>query len=206
MKKIFVTLAFLFALNGCSHSPARARVVAEEWDPLLDSIGEDGGRVSVHGMVVFGSNGTYYVEHIPMLHKPHDAQIVAQVSLKTASGGPVLENLSENTFTFKPRQFSLNDWVSGVKSSVTGTIYSGSFEQDGTPIASLSNVTVKVIAFKLIRLLPSDTGPATFDIDGAFETEIIKSTNNVQRITRLGSPTAELWCVTGPDFFEPCQK
>lgn len=32
---------------------------------------QPGGRSGLHGMVVFGK-GTYFIEHIPMLHPPHD--------------------------------------------------------------------------------------------------------------------------------------
>lgn len=165
-----------------------------------------GGRRSLHGMVLFGA-GPYFLEHIPVLSPPHDFQIIAEVRLRDASGKPVSLDFSTRTTTFKPStNFSLNDYVTGRLRSLSGAIHDGGFEQGGEVLVGFESVEVEVIAYKLIRQLPSPSNESVFRVsDGVsnFESNLIRPEDSIQRITNT-STQKQLWCVTGPDFFEVC--
>lgn len=95
-----------------------------------------GGRMGVHGMVVFGSPATgLYMSHIPMFHHPHDVQAFFKVSFP---GADVFE---DGTYTFQPERFALDDVIDGRLDTFKGTLFRGSFEGDGKP---MRDVTVKV--------------------------------------------------------------
>lgn len=165
-----------------------------------------GGRRSLHGMVLFGA-GPYFLEHIPMLTPPHDFQVIAQVRLKDVSGAPVSRDFSSEGFTFKPSaNFSLNDYVAGRLKNFSGSIHQGSFEQGGEMIPGLSRVNVEVIEYKLIRQLPAASTQSDLQLtDGTstFALNIIRPEKSLQ-IIRNVTKDVRLWCVTEPDFIEPC--
>jgi len=166
-----------------------------------------GGRKALHGMVLFGS-GPYFLEHIPMLTPPHDFQIIVQASLFDKNGSPVTDDFSMQGFTLKPDEnFSLNDYVAGRLKKFSASIYSGSFEQDGQPVAHLQNVVIEISEYKVIRQLPSQAKQQSFVLsDGktSFVSNVITPTQNIQQI--INATTGQsLWCVQGPDFFEPCR-
>jgi len=165
-----------------------------------------GGRRSLHGMVIFGS-GPFFLEHIPMLTPPHDFQIITEVRLTDENGKPVLRSFAAQGFTLKPAEnFSLNDYVAGRLRDFSGSIHQGSFEQGGEILPGLGKVSVKVIEYKLVRQLPSASADLVFRLsDGVhtFESNIIRPQQNVQLI-RNATTGKELWCVKGPDFFDPC--
>lgn len=166
-----------------------------------------GGRRSLHGMVLFGS-GRYFLEHIPMLTPPHDFQVVAEVRLVDGSGQAVARDFSQRGFTLKPSaNFSLNDYVAGRLKKFSGAVHTGSFEQNGPVVPGLGAVNVEVVEYKLIRQLPAKSADLVFRVsDGVstFETNIIRPEGNRQ-IIRNATSGAQLWCVVGPDFFEPCR-
>jgi hypothetical protein len=93
--------------------------------------------MGVHGMVLFGDKHRY-MSHIPMFKRPHDAQLVFEVEVP---GGPFVDGL----YTFEPERFDLDGLVGGERTSFSGTIYKGSFEDGGTPIAKDVKVLVKRI-------------------------------------------------------------
>ena len=193
---ILTILAFLVPFTSLAHHP-------EDHFMHLPS----GGRKALHGMVLFGS-GPYFLEHIPMLTPPHDFQIIVEVSLKTKNGKPVTHDFSNQGFTLKPdTTFSLNDYVSGRLRKFSGSVFKGSFEQDGQLISSLENVTIEIIEYKVIRQLPSASSEQSFilsDGKNIFESNVIRPEQNIQFIQNTGTGKT-LWCVEGPDFFNPCQ-
>ncbi len=100
-----------------------------------------GGRVSVHGMVVFGSPSTgIYMSHIPMFHRPHDVQAIFKVTL------PGDLAFQDGLYTFQPEPFSLDDVLLGRLDTMQGTLFRGSFEGDGKPLTAID--------VKVERLLP----------------------------------------------------
>lgn len=167
-----------------------------------------GGRKALHGMVVFGS-GPYFLEHIPMLTPPHDFQIITEVILKNKNGSVINQNFSNSRFTLKPSSsFSLNDYVAERLQVFTGSIYQGSFEQNGRMINGLENITIQVKSYKVIRQLPGSATSGSFiqlnDGKSTFESHVINPSQNFQMI-RNAKTGKVLWCVKAPDFFEPCK-
>lgn len=167
----------------------------------------EGGRRSLHGMVLFGA-GPYFLEHIPMLTAPHDFQIIAEVQLTGENGEALTFDFSKSGFTFKPAtNFSLNDYVAGRLRSFAGSIHKGSFEQGGPVVDGLHKVNVVVKEYKKIRSLPATSQEQVIRVsDGTntFESNVIRPQQSIQKIRNV-TTGVELWCVKGPDFFEPCQ-
>ncbi len=166
-----------------------------------------GGRSSLHGMVLFG-NGTYFIEHIPMLHPPHDFQMIASVELKNLQGKLVSPDFSKGTFTIRPtKNFSLNDFLNSDIKSFQAEIFQGSFEQDGKILDQYGIVNVEVQKFDIIRQLPNSSDKKVMiikDIAGnMYESQMITPENNVQQIINK-SESEKIWCALGPDFFELC--
>lgn len=196
MKSIFVGIAILFSVAANADTPQNHFHLPE------------GGRKGLHGMVLYGSSGVYFLDHIPMEQAPHDLQVIAQVKLKTKNGHAVTtQDFSKATFTLKPNtNFSLNDYTAGRLQKFSGDIYVGGFEQGGSVLTD--NVEVEVAQIKLVRQIPSTSAGTSIELsDGTntFEINVMTPTQNVQSVKNK-STGQELWCVKGPDFFEPCQK
>ena len=197
-----VLLAVLFF--GCT-SPGRGPAASGP-ESQFAALAE-GGREGLHGMVLYGA-GPYYLEHIPMLTKPHDFQIIAQVELTDTDGQPVTQDFSQRGFSLKPAaQFSLNDYVSGRLRDFSGSIHDGSFELGGPVLPGMQAIQVRVVEYKVIRQLPADAKSTVFKVaDGhnTFESNAIRPSMSIQKIRNV-TADRQLWCVTGPDFFEPCR-
>lgn len=168
---------------------------------------QPGGRSGLHGMVIFGKD-SYFIEHIPMLHPPHDFQIVASITIKNTAGKILKPDLSQNGFTLKPAaNFSLNNFIEGRVKQLSAEIYQGSFEQNGKVIQGLESVTIEIAEILLARQLPQNSSQKFFEVTDStatsYQTAIITPQNNIQVIKNI-SKLKTLWCVTGPDFFENC--
>lgn len=166
-----------------------------------------GGRSGLHGMVIFGK-GSYFIEHIPMLHPPHDFQIVASIVIRDTSGNILSPDLSGDGFTLKPSgHFSLNDLVNGQIKTFSGEIYQGSFEQSGKVMPGFEKINIEITKLELVRQLPDEAKQAFFQVadssSNIYRTNIITPKSNRQLIENK-TLSKELWCVVGPDFFEPC--
>lgn len=201
MKTISLLLTFLLSIHLLACQTTHDRHISS-------SQLQPGGRSGLHGMVVFG-HGSYFIEHIPMLHPPHDFQIVASILIKDKNGKVLTPDLSKQGFTLKPNnQFSLNDFVDNNLKKFGAEIYEGSFEQNGKIIAGLEGVTIEVQQILLARQLPSESTQQVFTVTdtakNTYQTDIITSKNNAQVIKNLNL-NKTLWCVTAPDFFEFCQ-
>lgn len=128
--------------------------------PVVASVGDvhPGGRVGVHGMVVFGgADSGLYMSHIPMFHPPHDMQATFRVSLDP----PTSQGFRDGLYTFQPERFSLDDLLLGNLTTMKGTLYRGSFEGDGIP---LHDVSVKVERVLGYHTLTADS-PAVPDLE-----------------------------------------
>jgi hypothetical protein len=112
----------------------------------------DDGRMGVHGMVLFGETRRY-MSHIPMFRRPHDAQIILEVDLPGASASRAY---ADGLYTFEPERFALDALARGQRTTFRGTIYKGSFEDGGTPIAK--DVTVRVKRVLDARFLNDASG------------------------------------------------
>jgi hypothetical protein len=98
-------------------------------------------------MVLFGETRRY-LSHVPMFRRPHDAQVVLEVQIP---GGPFVDGL----YTLEPERFDLDTLVRGERTSFRGTIWRGSFEDGGTPLAK--DVTVTVIRVIYARDLKDES-------------------------------------------------
>jgi hypothetical protein len=134
-----VLSAGALALGCASADPAGTETTsnaAQSTTPVLTQ----GTHVGVHGMVLFGS-GTerMYLSHIPLYENPHNMQVIVEVKVDT--GIPADKQLfATGQFTFNPRAaFSLGDLAAGTLTSVSGTVYTGDFENGGRP--AFRNVT-----------------------------------------------------------------
>lgn len=186
-----------FLLLGALASPALAQEHRHE---------APGGRIGLHGMVLVGA-GPYFMEHIPMLMPPHDFQIISEVKLMDGNGQEVKRDFSQGTFTLRPdRAFSLNNYITSTLRTFQGAIFEGGFEQGGRILPGLENVKVVLVEHKLLRSLPAQVSEKTFrfsDGKNDFSSNFIRPEESIQRIENL-TIHKNLWCVKGPDFFEPC--
>lgn len=165
------------------------------------SMGE--GRMGLHGMVLYGDKESYFLDHIPMEHAPHDLQVVTKVKLVDRKGKPVSNDFSQGTFTLKPSEkFSLDDYAAGKLIRFEGDIYFGGFEQDGRVYPGLTKVVVEVQQVVLKRQIPAESTQSSIQIE-EFEINLITPEKNVQMIRNKTSGQI-LWCVKGPDFYEFC--
>ncbi len=159
------------------------------------------GRIGLHGMVIYGQKGSYFLDHIPMEHAPHDLQVLTQVKLFSRNGTLLSLDLSNETFTFKPKTiFSLDDFAGGKITTFVGDLYVGGFEQGGR--IHLSSVTVKVSSVEVHRQIPSDAELESYQFE-EFKLNVITPERNFQSVVNTKTGKV-IWCVKGPEFFEPC--
>lgn len=161
-----------------------------------------GGRVGVHGMVVFGAGDHVFVSHIPMFHAPHDMQIVAEV---TWTGGP--RGYSDRLYTFEPRPFSLDAFVRGAIVDVDGTLYEGNFESVGRPIGPAHAHVERIVHAHVLDSSARASLEPTYlhfgEGDAAVLVRLIDGAPAIDEIVRAGDHRV-LSCLVGPDFDRPC--
>src|SRR5262249_37788321 len=121
----------LLALAGCSGEASDTSEA--EGDQTAD------GRVGSHGMVLVGTPSGAYLSHVPLFPAPHDVQLLLSVKL---DGGPLPATFSDRLYTFLPETLSLDALRLGRLGTMRGTVFAGSFEDGGRPIASHVTVTV----------------------------------------------------------------
>lgn len=86
-------------------------------------------RHGSHGMLIFGQ-GTTYISHLGMYHKPHDRQIVIQ--LADTFQWPEQTTPETQMYTFLPHKFDLNLLSStSTPAKLCGDLYQGHFERGG---------------------------------------------------------------------------
>jgi hypothetical protein len=142
---------------------------------VIQGENQPGGRVSVHGMIVFGSpESGVYLSHIPMFHPPHDIQAIFRVSL------PGTRSFQDGLYTFQPERFSLDDLIAGRLSTIKGTLYSGSFEGDGQ---SLEDMTIHIDRVLEAVQLYNDAPQAP-----ALEYTVIGTPQDAYLIHSIGKP------------------
>ncbi|MGA5040004.1 hypothetical protein ACPCA8_23530 [Streptomyces capoamus] len=109
-----------------------------------------------HGMAVVG-NGTVFMSHLPMIHRPHNYQVILNVSLGSLDSAYLDDRKAHpeaRLYTFAPEPFVLPDLFPGetgepARRSFTGSLFRNHFEQPPahpeTPFEISSDVTVDVI-------------------------------------------------------------
>lgn len=111
-----------------------------------------GDAPSVHGMLIFGAE-KIYVSHLPMYHKPHDYQLILQVSLGDQQPKLVEDmknNPNEAVYTVEPDTFVLPEMVKQMK-PFNAIIYRGHFERHGKPLFKATIQPQQVVFFKKLN-------------------------------------------------------
>ena len=109
--------------------------------------------MGVHGMVLVGQQ-VLYLSHLPMFMRPHNFQVVLEVSLDEDSTARLADSRTEGAggiYTFKPEEFHITELLpSGsappARTEFTGELVRGHFEKGGEAIAT-ATVTVRDIAY-----------------------------------------------------------
>jgi len=101
----------------------------------IDSTAEEqhgmSSRCGIHGMVLFGGKGHYYLSHLPLFHRPHDMQLIAEVEFPEDKH-QLIDALLETAalVTVVPELFDLNKMHQG-GFAFQGDVYNGHFERGG---------------------------------------------------------------------------
>ena len=188
---------------------------------------EAGGRVGIHGMVLFGKTH-HYLEHIPMFSPPHDAQILMRVTLRDDKGAVITDDFSTGPFTVEPTaKWSLDDLIAKRLTTFAGNVHRGGFEQNGPLLRAGVRVTIDdvIISRPLPGSEPIAAGNQEYFVVGEpgdlYLSNVIRTERGFQQLLhvdaapgagkRITVPSAdrlrtgrELWCVTAPDFMNPC--
>lgn len=138
-----------------THLHELAQACAEIGDFIADDVHTDFviGRIlkpsndkpSQHGMLVLGTD-VVYVSHLPMLHSPHDYQLVAEVELPAADLAAFRDDAKAHPgeiYTLAPTQnWVLPDTIRA-DAHFNGDLYRGHFERGGRVMRAGITVTVK---------------------------------------------------------------
>jgi hypothetical protein len=116
---------------------------------------------ATHGMLFFGVNKTY-ISHLPMFMRPHDYQLIAEISIPPAAlatyRASLQEHPEETIYTLVPEKFVLPDLVAHPH-PIHADLYRGHFERGGTVIAG--GITVNLGAVLVFRKFdPKAVNPA----------------------------------------------
>jgi hypothetical protein len=191
-----------------------------------------GARVGIHGMVVVG-RAQHYFEHIPMFRPPHDQQLVLRVALRDRAGVALDTDFGARTYTFEPAQPTSLDDLAHAGRTLVGDIHRGSFERGGELAIAGVTATVEAVVLSRPLPGTAAHGAYVFGAGGdTYATGAIAPNRAFQQIVRVtgaaaapdvarpvdvadgrlapgaalgdGVVAAELWCVAGPDFYDPC--
>lgn len=102
-----------------------------------------------HGMAIFGK-GRVYISHLPMFHRPHDYQALAEVSLGQAQAlylKDAAAHPQETLYTIAPEKNFVLPQVFVAQGAFPVTLYRGHFERGGTPIAEHVIVQIKKVLY-----------------------------------------------------------
>jgi hypothetical protein len=181
----------LGALVGCSSSDDNAQGKNDTTSDPVTVPGQAGSHVAVHGMVLFGKD-KLYVSHIPIFQNPHNLQVVAEI--KIASGVPEASQVFvDKLYTIRPNPFSLWDLAHGTLTSITGTIFTGSFEQGGRPIFANVKFDVSNVIYES-GLAPNTPASPTLDYLAVgtpadpYLVHIIDAPNSFDQVTGIRLP------------------
>jgi hypothetical protein len=114
-----------------------------------------------HGMAIFGK-AHVYVSHLPMFHRPHDYQAIAEVSLGQAQSIYVRDagaHPNETLYTIAPETNFVLPQVFRAQGKFPVTLFRGHFERGGTPIAEHVTVEIKKVLY-LAKFDPAAKAPS----------------------------------------------
>lgn len=124
---------------------------------------------ALHGMAVFG-HGHVYVSHLPMFHRPHDYQGLAEVSFGQSQAlylKDTIDHPEEPLYTIEPENNFVLPEVFKDASVFPAKLYRGHFERGGTPISRVNVQIKRVLSFT--KFDPRATAPleTTYFVLGA---------------------------------------
>jgi hypothetical protein len=91
----------------------------------------------LHGMLIFGGKEGLYASHLPMLHAPHDRQLIFRFHLRDAKTDNALRASLAQTpeiWTLEPEEFDLNRLQTNTPNALQqfkGRLVQGHFERKG---------------------------------------------------------------------------
>jgi hypothetical protein len=171
--------------------------------------------VGVHGMLVVGE-GPIYVSHLPMFMRPHNFQVILQVTFSSQGSDPQdlyvrdRRDSLEKVYTFSPDPFPIsalapNDPDVAPLASFSGELFRGHFERGGTSLAKDVVATVEeVLYFRELDLgaKGSESEPLTYLCFGnsheAFLAHMITMRPSFDQVMRVGFLDPELRAMEFP--------
>jgi hypothetical protein len=107
----------------------------------------------VHGMLLFGSD-VLYLSHLPMFMSPHNFQVLLEVGFDDAVREVLAADRDasgDDMHTFEPEVFAITELDPAAegpaRTAIGGTIFSGHFERQGTPIAERATAEVRRVVY-----------------------------------------------------------
>ena len=146
----------------------------------------------VHGMVLFGDRDGLYASHLPMLHTPHDNQVVLKLHFKDPEREREMRaRLDGKTalWTLEPERFALHRLAPGAATPLTefkASIVEGHFERDGTTRQREAELVVeKVVLYRTLSPQSVVQTVARYAPVGRFLVKLIDSRPDFDHIVLL---------------------
>jgi hypothetical protein len=169
-RRLFAALLFLLPLHALALDPSHG----------------------VHGMVLFGDRDGLYASHLPMLHAPHDNQVVLKLRFKDpARERDMRVRLDGKTalWTLEPERFALHRLAPGAAAPLTefkANVVEGHFERDGTTRQREAELVVeKVVLYRTLSPQPAVQTVARYTPVGRFLVKLIDSRPDFDHIVLL---------------------
>jgi hypothetical protein len=102
-----------------------------------ESVTKKASHWGLHGMLIFGGKEGLYASHLPMMHAPHDRQLIFRFHLRDAKTDNALRASLAQTpevWTLEPEEFDLSRLQANIPNALqqfTGRLVQGHFERKG---------------------------------------------------------------------------
>ncbi len=133
MRNLFLLILFVFIF------PFTVQAEEEEPKPL------DPAYEGIHGMVLINNGSSLYASHLPLFHKPHDAQIIYK--LDVSNNALIYLVRDADMVTIKPAKFNLQRLMRGESFSVKADVYIGHFERGGSLTYEQMDITFSELEY-----------------------------------------------------------
>lgn len=112
--------------------------------------------MGVHGMMVFSDGKQLFASHLPLLHPPHDYQIVLQLQADNAELQDELVSAARhNVLTLEPERFDLLKLKPPAQlQTFSAAVYDGHFERHGRKRTNAQFTVKTVLLFEHIVKQP----------------------------------------------------
>jgi hypothetical protein len=163
-----------------------------------------------HGMAMFGGKDAIYVSHLPMLHPPHDAQVVAKIRFEDKQLDASLRaQLDGKTalWTINPEKFELNRLAPGAARPIRtfkADVVAGHFERGGVSKHIGAQLVVEeVIIYRKLSAGQRTSATSTYRPVGTFLVKEIDSRPDFDHIVLLRKPASAPVTVRKEGLREP---